>query len=197
MQVECRIPDSESATWKVETFEVVRDLGQMLHAVHNPGRTCPPGTYKRLMYKPTRDCMMSNTPAEIRDHRVFLRHATGHVLINGLGIGIVLEMLLEKPEVTKITVIENDPEIINLVSPYFIKEDRVEILAADAFTYKPPKGVRYQAVWHDIWINITSDNLEDMKKLHRKYGSKTDWQGSWCRDECERIRREDKKYGYW
>lgn len=197
-KVECRVPDQKSEHWSIESFEVKEDdFQRMLFNFRNPGRGVAPGKYKRLMYLPSQDVMMSNTPAEIMDHWGFIREARGHVLVNGLGLGIVLEMLLAKPEVTKITVIEKDSEIIDLVKPHFDNEDRVEIVHDDAFTYQPPQGVRYDAVWHDIWLNITSDNLEEMKKLHRKYGRKTDWQGSWCRDECERIRREDQRYAYY
>ena len=63
---------------------------------------------------------------------------------------------------------------------------KLNIICADALEWKPPKGTRYNAVWHDIWDNICGDNLDDMKKLHRKYGRRTNWQGSWCRDQCER-----------
>jgi hypothetical protein len=31
--------------------------------------------------------------------------------------------------------------------------------------------------------------LVEMRSLHRRYGSRCDWQGSWCRRECERARR--------
>jgi hypothetical protein len=34
------------------------------------------------------------------------------------------------------------------------------------------KGKRYDMVWHDIWDDICSDNLEGMAKLHRKYGDR-------------------------
>ena len=196
-KIECRVPEGETENWKVENFEIKeKELGMTIHNMHNPGRGVAPGHYTRLMYKPTRDCMMSNTKAEIRDHFEFLDNAKGHVLINGLGIGIILEALLDNPEVTRITVVEIDEEVIQLTGPSFENEPNVEIIHADAFEYTPPKGIRYGAVWHDIWLYITSDNLEGMKKLHRKYGRKTDWQGSWARWECERQKKEEAKY-FW
>ena len=73
-----------------------------------------------------------------------------------------------------------------MVTPY-IKDKRVTIINADAFEWKPPKDQRYDVVWHDIWDNICGDNLPEMTKLHRKYGKKTDWQGSWCKYECKRY----------
>ena len=67
---------------------------------------------------------------------------------------------------------------------------RITELKDNAFEYKLPKGVRYDVVWHDIWDYITSDNLPEMIKLHRKYGRKCDYQESWCRYRCECLRRQ-------
>jgi hypothetical protein len=61
-----------------------------------------------------------------------------------------------------------------------------------AFEWKPPKGVRYDAAWHDVWDDICTDNLVGMRKLHRKYGKRCGWQGSWCRGECERSARQER-----
>jgi spermidine synthase len=97
-------------------------------------------------------------------------------------------MVLEKPEVERVTVIEKSEDVIVLVAPSFSKDNRVQIILADAFEYQPPKGVRYGAVWHDIWDTICGDNLPSMHRLHRKYGRRTEWQNSWCRELCERSR---------
>lgn len=126
------------------------------------------------------------------------------MLVNGLGLGIVAKACLEKTNkkghrlfyaVEKITVIEKSADVIHLVGPSYEKYgDRIEIINADALEYKPPKGVRYNVVWHDIWDNICSDNWETMKVLHRKYGRICEWQGSWCREEVKYNRRKEKYY---
>jgi spermidine synthase len=123
---------------------------------------------------------MSDTDAELRDLSAIAYSATGHVLLNGLGLGVVLQACLAKSEVTKVTVIEVDADVIELVARHY-EDPRVKIIHADALTYRPPKGTRYGAVWHDIWDGSCSDNLEQMKLLHRRYGRLTDWQGSWGR----------------
>lgn len=139
--------------------------------------------------------VMSNTPMEIRTNRTFVRYAKGNVLINGLGLGMVLTAILRKPEVESVTVIEAAAEVIELVAPTFRDDPRVEIVHANAFDYQPPKGMRFDAVWHDIWDFISAENLPEMHRLHRKYGQRTPWQASWCRIECElqrsRIFRRD------
>lgn len=131
---------------------------------------------------------MSDTPDEIRDLYPIVWKAQGHVLINGLGLGVVLQACLQKEDVTRATVIEISPDVIALVAPHYREKygDRFEVIQADALAWKPPKGVRYGAVWHDIWDTICWENLESMKLLHRRYGRRADWQGSWCRYLCER-----------
>jgi len=184
MKIEIDVPDGQSGIWKVETFVVKeKELSQQLSIIKY-GRGVPGGIYKKLMRNGT--VVMSNTPDEIRDFRQFVVNAEGSVLVNGLGLGVLLQALLNKDNITDVTVIENSKDVINLVAPTYIKDKRVKIINADAFEYEPPKGKKYDAVWHDIWDNICSDNLPEMKKLHRKYGRKTKFQMSWCRYECER-----------
>jgi spermidine synthase len=175
------LPQDKRGHWRIERFEVDRpDIHSMLR-----GRGVTPGKYTRLMRGNT--LVMSDTPAEMRDHFYAVRAAHGSCLINGLGIGMVLKACLKKPEVTDITVVEISQELIDMVSPHY-QDKRVTIVCASAFDYKPPNGKRYGMVWHDIWDFICSDNLPEMHKLHRKYGRRADWQGSWCREQCEYAR---------
>lgn len=181
-------PDSvsDSGNVRIETFTVSEDEAK-LHNIRSRGRGyIEAGVYKRLVING--DTVMSNTPMEIRTNRMAYARATGRVLINGLGLGMLVEKMLTKPEVEHITVIEKNPEVIALVGPVFANNDRVTIIEADALEYRPPKGENYQLVWHDIWTFITSDNLPDMHKLHRRYGRRAEQQMSWAREECELIR---------
>lgn len=181
------IPDAVSGDWSVSTFEVPPNDWTQANSMWKTGRRVPAGTYKKLSRNDT--VVMSNTPDEIRDFSLFTWNARGNVLINGLGLGCVVKVLLDKPEITKITVIEKSEDVIKLVSPYF-NDERLTVIHADAFEYTPPKGERYHFVWHDIWDYITSDNLPEMAKLHRKYARKADWQGSWAKAECLRLKRK-------
>lgn len=185
MRIDVNVPDGKSGPWEVKTFSVPKnDVSQVISLFKN-GRGVPPGTYKRLMRHNT--TVMSNTPDEIRDFRYFVRRATGKVLVNGLGLGVLLNALLSKSEIEEITVIEKSEDVIRLVAPS-VTDPRVTIIKANAFDYQPPKGKRYNAVWHDIWDYICADNLPEMHRLHRKYGRRTDYQESWCRHLCERQR---------
>ncbi len=171
------LPEGSRGPWRIERFTVDR---MDFHAAVR-GRGIPVGeTYTRLMRGNI--LVMSDTPAEQRDHFEAVYQAKGVCLLNGLGIGMVLKNILLKAVVTEVTVVEISQDLIDLVSPHYA-DSRVKYICADALEYNPPKGKRYNMVWHDIWDNICADNLPDMGRLHRKYGRRTDWQGSWCKAE--------------
>jgi len=191
VKIEVNVPIGKSEEWEVSEFIVSESEARMfnLRNSFHPGygnRDIIPGTYKKLMYKGS--IVMSNTPAEINDHRYFIHKAEGNILIAGLGLGVVLTGLLQKEEVKSITVIEKSIDVIKLVAPTFATEKRVRIIKADIFEWKPPKNFKYDYIWHDIWNDICGDNVEGMKKLHRKFGRYGKWQGSWCRALCEMHR---------
>ena len=192
MKIEINVPDGISGNWSVESFTVSKQDSdfQRLRAIFQSGRgSLPAGNYKKLKHNGT--IVMSNTPDEIRDFQGFLYSANGHILINGLGIGILVSALLKKDTVKSITIIEKSTDVINLAASTYLTDDRVEIINTDALTFIPPLGKKYNYVWHDIWNYITSDNLPEMHKLHRKYGKRSDYQESWCRYQCEQEKRKE------
>jgi len=189
MKVDIKVPCGKSGDWAVEEMNLSEEnvkLHNLYAAMHGDYRFVPAGNYKRLTYK--NSVIMSNTPAECDDFLYFVNcyETKGNILINGLGLGVLLTALLEKPDVEHVTVIEISEDVIKLVGPTFAGDPRVTIIHADAFIWKLPKGVRYNAVWHDIWPTICEDNLPEMTKLHRKYGKRCDYQESWCRELCKR-----------
>jgi spermidine synthase len=186
------LPEMDNGKWRVEIFTVdMPDFHSMLH-----GRAVPKGeTFTRLMRNGT--LVMSDTPAEMRDHGMAVRNAYGSCLINGLGLGMVLKNILLRPDVTDVTVVEISQELIDLVGPHYA-DPRLTIVCSSAFDYKPPKGKRYDMVWHDIWDDLCTDNLKEMTVLHRKYGRLCEWQGSWGKELLQsRMQRERKERRYW
>lgn len=188
MKVDVHIPDGQSGDWEISTFEITKDgadFHNLREAMHRSNRFVTPGFYKKITRN--NEVIMSNTESEIQDHLKFVEKAKGNVLINGLGLGVVLEMIKDKPEVDKIFVIEKSEDVIKLVAPYFENYPKITIINADAFEYEIPEGMKYGAVWHDIWDYICADNLEEMDSLHYKYEKVAKWQGSWCKRECSRL----------
>ena len=183
-----QIPEGKRGPWSVKRFcvsEHEAKMTQIRAMMHGRGYV-PPGTYTQLHHE-RRGIVMSDTPDEMRDHQEFVWRATGNVLINGLGLGMALAAILKKPDVKAVAIIEIDTDVIALIGPAFAKE-RVSIIQADAFSWTPPKGERYNTAWHDIWDDICGDNLPQMTKLKRNYGRRVDWQGCWCEYQTRRGR---------
>lgn len=160
------------------------------------GRTYVPGHYTRLTHNGS--LIMSDTPDERWDHYRFVREARDAVLISGLGLGMCLTGVLRKPEVTDVTVLEISQDLIDLVGPHF-DDPRLSIVCTNALDWKPPKGKTYGAVWHDIWPNMSQDNLPQMGLLNRRYARKAAWKGCWRQDVIVAARERDRRacgYGW-
>lgn len=190
----CTVPDGRRGLWTIDTITLTREdvmLTNMRYLRDGDGYLCiPPGTYRRLHHE-KRGVVMSNTPMEKNTSFAAYKGAVGSVLINGLGLGMVLEGILTKPEVTRVRIVELDLDVIALVGPHFANDPRVEITQGDAYEYVPGKDERYDFVWHDIWDNISSENLPKMAKLTRKWSRRAGAQAVWSRKEA---RREARRY---
>lgn len=194
-----KAPCGERGAWKIREVDISDNEAQAFNlgqAINGGGRFVFPGKYKILSHNG--NAIMSNTPSECEEHRHAIAAATGRVLITGLGLGMFLQAILEKPDVTRVTVIEKAPEVIELVGPAFANDDRVEIINADAFEWKPPKDAQYDFCWHDIWPSISSENLREMGRLRRKFSRRAKLQGCWAQDLCKRqYYRERRRVGFW
>lgn len=196
------VPEGISGNVAVERFEVEAGSIEGIRLAFQ-GRGVRPGIYTKL----TRNgrLWMSDTPAEKRDHSfiaaVCARPETRRVLVNGLGLGMIVQSALANPAVEHIDVVEIDPDVIALVGPHYEASGRVTIHQADAYEQCKawPKGSYWDAAWHDIWPDLCVDNLAEMAKLHRSYGRRTGWQGSWGKGllESERDRERRGSWGSW
>ena len=59
----------------------------------------------------------------------------GHVILTGLGMNMSPNWISTKPEVSKVTVIENNKYIIDYIKKYGFIDDKVEIIHGDAEKY--------------------------------------------------------------
>lgn len=163
-----------------------QDMAQLLHPAKNgkfklelfdikPGNFwavldgISQGTYVRLMHNGS--VVMSNTDMEKRTNFDFCIHAYGDVLIGGLGIGMILLAIQDDPKVKSITVLEKYQEVIDMVVPQLPLNNKIKIICADVFDWKPERGQRFDCIYMDIWNFINTDVYQDeMKPLKRKYG---------------------------
>lgn len=148
------------------------------------------GDYVRLIVNG--DLMMSDTGMERYTNKLFINKAKGRILIAGLGIGMLLENILDIPEVVEVVVIEKYQDVIDLVAPAFTSP-KLKIICADIFDYKMPKEEKFDCIYFDIWPYISCDNLVEMRKLHRKYAvnkaSSDSFMDSWMKDYLKKLNK--------
>lgn len=189
-KVELDLCPNISGAWELKKFTVTQQ-GARLHnfreILKGSNRVINAGEYWGLFRNGK--IIMSNTPAEINDHWRFIQKAQGKVLIGGLGLGMVLKCLLEKPTITKVTIIELSPDVIKLVASAYTDDPRVNIINASVFDYVPQE--RYDCAWFDIWDDISGDEYPEMKRLHRKYGRYVGWSDSWLRNQSRKLHYEN------
>lgn len=207
------LPVGIKGPWTVDKFEVEPEAAasHQLRCMISMGgigadRGIDPGKYTRLVHK-NRGLVMSDTPAEIQDHReVFWRVENAAklgsptILVHGLGMGMFPNYCLQFKTVAHVTIVEIDPDVIELTGAYYLAKygsDRLTIIEADARTWKPPKNSLWDVVWHDIWDNICTSNWEAIKSFHRRFARRSVWQGSWSRSAIQRLQEREKLMGYW
>lgn len=202
------VPEGESQDWTVTRFPITQAQVEFatLRAMANPQRSprLPvAGIYTGLFMGANNPqgsgIMMSDTPAEIEDHRQVIEQIEAGaktVLIHGLGIGMVLQAALQAESVTHVCVVEIDQQVIDLVGPHYHEMAEANgkvlfIVQGDARVERktPPKCAdnpdRWDVVWHDIWPTISQDHLSQMALMRSRFAPIARWQGCWAEDECE------------
>ena len=146
-----------------------------LRAIFNP-QDIPPkiGTLMVLSRKSSsyNDVVMSDAEFEKITNREIVNVARGNVLIAGLGIGMILIPLLKDKEVKKITVVEKEKDLIDLIFPKIKKHDKsnkLEIIHSDIFDLDLSKEQKFDVIYFDIWDNVCGDFYEQMKNLKKKF----------------------------
>lgn len=190
------IPEGVSGDWEVERFTVGEQAASAFNikaAGSGHSRGILPGIYTRLACKGR--IIMSDTPQEKLDHVLPVQMAYGHMLVTGLGLGIVIRAMLLKPKVKSVTVVENSADVLSLVLPTLKAEfgDRLAVVEADALEWKLPTEVGWHGAWHDIWPSLSVTNLPQMTKLKRKFCRRVVWQHCWGEDIIRRQLHAEKR----
>lgn len=125
-------------------------------------------------------CWMSITPNEIITMEEDIANATGDVLTIGLGLGYYTYMVHLKDDVTSVTVVERQPEVIEIFEKYILPQfehpEKIRIINTDAFEYlEQLEDGKFDYCFGDIWQN-PEDGLEDylrMKKIGNRFEKTT------------------------
>ena len=160
--------EKQMASWRPGSYQWIRGLEPGTYCVLKEGR----GT-----------TWMSDTWMERYTNAEALKAARGDVLVAGLGIGMVALAVANKPDVTSVTVLERDRQIVDLILPN-LRSGKLHVVVCDA--KRPPlRGRQFDAIWLDIWPAICADNWTTMKPMLAKYRRmlrRGGWIGAWLKD---------------
>lgn len=141
-----------------------------------------PGKYAQLYVDDK--LMMSDTTAEKMANSKFVSHARGRVLIAGLGLGMILYPTLVKPNVTNITVVEINKDVIDLIQPHVRTfpgaNKKLEIINNDIYDYEPP-NVKFDTIYFDIWPESPSEEEQEELEATAANWAPNAWIGFWTR----------------
>ncbi len=106
-----------------------------------------------------------------------MRLAHGHVVVFGLGMGWSAVASAVRPEVTAVTVVERDPEVIALhreldLAAQLAPEARakIRIVEGDAHAWRPDRPV--DLLMPDIWLPLVSDGrVEEVRRMQENVGA--------------------------
>ena len=116
---------------------------------------------------------MAIKPNEIETMAEPIEKARGSVLVYGLGIGYFAYMVSQKNNVSSVTVVERDENVIALfekhILPQFQNKHKIKVIKGDAFEYakKEMKNGGFNYVFCDLWHDV-SDGVDLYVKM-KKY----------------------------
>lgn len=186
----------ENGLARIERFEVSKFSERLYNMRADYMMSIREGTYCKLYVDG--ELMMSDTPMERRTNLDFINNANGRVLIAGLGLGLIIQNIIEKESVTEVIVIEKYQDVIDLVLPK-IQHPKLKVICADIFEYNVDKKEKYDVIYFDIWADITTDNLTEMKTLSNKFKRSLNkdnsrcWMNSWLKDFLQKKRRKEAR----
>ena len=115
---------------------------------------------------------MSMTPMEIESQELGCRAASGHTVVMGLGMGWATANAALRPDVTAVTVVEFDPEVIAMIGEIGVFEQlrrrfrsKITVVRGDALTYTPDQPA--DTLLADIWLPINGDGRVDQVRAMR------------------------------
>lgn len=117
------------------------------------------------------DVWMSLTPVEMESQAIGLELSRGHVAVMGMGMGWVAMATALRDEVTKVTVVERDGDVlaIHRALDLFAQlpeaaRAKLEIVQADALEWRP--DVPVDLLMPDIWLPLVSDGrVEEVRRM--------------------------------
>lgn len=120
---------------------------------------------------------MSMTPMEIESQELGCRAAFGHTVVMGMGMGWATANSALRPDVTAVTVVEFDAEVIAVIGELGVFEQlppearaKITVVRGDALTYTPDTPA--DTLLADIWLPINGDErVEQVRAMRANTGA--------------------------
>lgn len=117
------------------------------------------------------DVWMSLMPLEFESQSIGILLARGHVLIHGMGLGWAAAATAMREEVSAVTVVEQDPDVLALHADLGLfaqlpdaARQKLRIVQGDACRYVPDAPV--DLLMPDIWLPLVSDGrVEEVRAM--------------------------------
>lgn len=117
------------------------------------------------------DTWMSLAPTELESQEVGCRHARGHTVVMGLGMGWAAANSALNPAVTAVTVVERDPDVLALHRDLDIWSQlppdaaaKLRVVEGDAYEFVPDRPV--DLLMPDIWLPFENEGrLEEVRRM--------------------------------
>jgi hypothetical protein len=118
------------------------------------------------------EAWMSISPHEIESQQLCCRYAYGHTVIMGLGLGWIAINTAMNERVEKVTVVELDPEVIDLFNQSGAPDhlpvkvlNKIEIVLSDAMKWRSEKR-KTNFLYVDIWRTLAEPSvMNDLRSM--------------------------------
>jgi hypothetical protein len=134
--------------------------------------------------------MMSDTPMEQEGLRIPAIQAHGHVLIIGLGIGLLPILLKKHNKLTsKITIVEENTDVANLVYDY-IKWRQTKLIISEGKHFLSTCKTKFDYIFIDVWPAIVPvlRNADEWVNLAKQCLDEKGTVRYWLQELHDRIR---------
>ena len=155
------------------------ELFQMYHEERpgaSPFATADVGFFEKPVTFPVLEedgrVWMSVVHSEIASMAAGIAAAHGRVVTFGLGLGYYAFMAAAKDDVSRVTVIEKNPDVIALFETYILPQfpfaDKIEIIEADAFRFlEETEDGAYDFGYADFWEGAEDGTLLYLEFLRK------------------------------
>lgn len=121
---------------------------------------------------------MSITPMEIESQEIGVRAATGHTVVMGMGMGWAAVNAALRPEVTRVTLVELDPDVIEVNNRIGLFNQlpaeivaKIVVINGNALEFRCDEPA--DMLMTDIWLPINGDErMEQSRVMARNTGAR-------------------------